>query len=86
MASVNIVKRVKIGNRWKFFAIPRNEKGTPNWKALPEGRYYLEWYLAGTLPRALVLSSTADVCPYSSKHRKARANVPRGAPDSSPLV
>jgi integrase/recombinase XerD len=52
VASVNIIKRIKIGNRWKFFAIPRNEKGSPNWKALPEGRYYLEWYLAGKRRRA----------------------------------
>ncbi len=47
MASVNIIKRIKVGNRWKFFAIPRNEKGAHDWQALPEGRYYLEWYLAG---------------------------------------
>jgi integrase/recombinase XerD len=52
VASVNIIKRVKVGNRWKFFAIPRTEKGSPNWKALPEGRYYLEWYLAGKRRRA----------------------------------
>jgi integrase/recombinase XerD len=43
VASVNIIKRVKVGNRWKFFAIPRNKKGAHDWKALPEGRYYLEW-------------------------------------------
>ncbi len=27
MASVNILKRIKVGGRWKFFAIPHTEKG-----------------------------------------------------------
>lgn len=52
MASVNIIKRVKVGGSWKFFAIPHTEKGGLDWKALPEGRYYLEWYLAGKRRRA----------------------------------
>jgi len=44
---VNIVKRIKIGERWKFVAIPRTPKGGPDWGAVPDGLYYIEWYLAG---------------------------------------
>ncbi len=47
MSRVNILKRVKIGARWKLLSIPRNDKGNPNWAALPEGRYFIEWYLGG---------------------------------------
>ena len=43
MSRVNILKRVKIGARWKLLSIPRNDKGNPNWAALPEGRYFIEW-------------------------------------------
>ena len=47
MSWVNILKRVKIGACWKLLSIPRNDKGNPNWAALPEGRYFIEWYLGG---------------------------------------
>jgi hypothetical protein len=47
VSRVNILKRVKIGARWKLLSIPRNDKGNPNWAALPEGRYFVEWYLGG---------------------------------------
>lgn len=47
MFHVNILKRIKIGERWKFAAIPKTPKGGPDWGALPDGLYYIEWYLAG---------------------------------------
>ena len=65
LSRVNILKRVKIGARWKLLSIPRNDKGNPNWAALPEGRYFIEWYLGGkrrrefggtTVAQALVLT------------------------------
>src|SRR5262245_60238409 len=48
MARVNILKRIKVDGRWKMVSIPRRE-GTDNydWKALPEGRYLIEWYERG---------------------------------------
>ena len=35
MSRVNIVKRIKIGGRWKMFSIPRNAKGNYDWNATP---------------------------------------------------
>ena len=56
MSRVNIVKRIKIGGRWKMFSIPRNAKGNYDWNAIADGRYYVEWYVGGTpscqVPRA----------------------------------
>ena len=46
MSRVNIVKRIKIGGRWKMFSIPRNAKGNYDWNAIADGRYYVEWYVA----------------------------------------
>ncbi len=40
MSRVNIVKRIKIGGRWKMFSIPRNAKGNYDWNAIADGRYY----------------------------------------------
>jgi hypothetical protein len=43
MARVNIVKQIKAGDRWVLKAIPRKKTGERDWKALPEGSYFLEW-------------------------------------------
>jgi hypothetical protein len=51
VSRVNIVKRIKIGGRWKMFSIPRNAKGNYDWNAIADGRYYVEWYVGGTRRR-----------------------------------
>ena len=51
MPRVNIIKRIKTGERWKMVSIPRNRHGRYNWKALPGGRYYVEWYENGKRKR-----------------------------------
>jgi hypothetical protein len=51
LSRVNIVKRIKIGGRWKMFSIPRNAKGNYDWNAIADGRYYVEWYAGGTRRR-----------------------------------
>ena len=55
MSRVNIVKRIKIGGRWKMFSIPRNAKGNYDWNAIADGRYYVEWYDWNALPEGLYL-------------------------------
>ena len=50
LSRVNIVKRIKIGGRWKMFSIPRNAKGNYDWNAIAHG-YYVEWYVGGTRRR-----------------------------------
>lgn len=51
MARVNVVKRIKVDGRWIMRSIPRRESGNWDWNALPEGRYYVEWYDGGTRKR-----------------------------------
>src|SRR5271165_4972927 len=51
LSRVNIVKRIKIGGRWKMFSIPRNAKGNYDWNAIADGRYHVEWYAGGTRRR-----------------------------------
>ena len=47
MARVNILKQIKYGDTWKLVAIPKDRHGRKNWKGLPEGRYFIEWYEGG---------------------------------------
>lgn len=70
MSHVNIVKKVKIGERWRLLAIPKTGKGNLDWGALPEGRYYIEWYLAGKRRRgpAGVTASEALEAQRRKKH------------------
>src|ERR1700745_49052 len=51
LSRVNIVKRIKIGGRWKMFSIPRNAKGNYDWNAIADGRYYVDGYVGGTRRR-----------------------------------
>jgi integrase/recombinase XerD len=68
VASVNILKRIRVGGRWKFFAIPHTEKGGLDWRALPDGRYYIEWYLAGKRRRTWAGHTVSQV--LESQRRK----------------
>lgn len=38
MPRVNILKQIKIDDRWKLVSIPRDDDGRYDWKGLPEGR------------------------------------------------
>ena len=69
MSRVNILKRVKIGARWKLLSIPRNDKGNPNWAALPEGRYFIEWYMGGKRHREFGGTTVAQA-PESQKRKR----------------
>ena len=60
MPRVNILKRIKIGDQWQMRSIPRNRKGKPDWKALPEGKYFIEWYEQGKRKRQAAGSTVAQ--------------------------
>ena len=47
MARFDIRKQVKVGGRWRLVSIPHDDHGRNNWKALPEGRYFIEWWERG---------------------------------------
>lgn len=61
MPHVNILKQVKVGDRWKLVSIPRDRHGRYNWKALPEGRYFIEWWERGKRKRQAAGGTAADV-------------------------
>ncbi len=60
MARVNILKQVKIGDHWKLVSIPHDHQGRYNWKALPEGRYFIEWWERGKRKRQAAGSTASD--------------------------
>jgi integrase len=51
MPRVNILKQIKVDERWKLVSVPRTEKGGYDWHALPEGRYFVEWWQQGKRKR-----------------------------------
>lgn len=60
MARLNILKQVKIGDRWKLVSIPRTEAGKYDWTALPEGRYFIEYHENGKRKRQAAGATAAD--------------------------
>lgn len=60
MAHVNLLKQIKVGDRWKIVAIPRTNKGGYDWQSLPEGRYYLDYYERGKRKRRVAGSTAAE--------------------------
>ncbi len=60
MARVNIVKRIKSDGRWVMRSVPKKPNGEWDWKTLPEGRYYVEWYDEGARRREQAGSTVAQ--------------------------
>jgi integrase len=60
MPHVNILKQFKIDGRWKLVSIPRDRKGRFNWKALPEGTYFIEWWEQGKRKRRSAGATASD--------------------------
>jgi integrase len=51
MPRVNILKQIKVDERWKLVSVPRTDKGGYDWNSLPEGRYFIEWWSGGRRKR-----------------------------------
>jgi hypothetical protein len=60
MARINIVKRIKSDGRWVMRSVPKKANGEWDWKSLPEGRYYVEWYEDGSRRREQAGSTVAQ--------------------------
>ena len=43
MAHVNLLKQFKTGTGWVMKSIPRKSNGQRDWRALPDGSYFIEW-------------------------------------------
>ena len=80
MSRVNIVKRIKSDGRWKMLSIPRNPKGNYDWNALPDGRYYVEWYMGGTRRRASAGVTTAQALEAQRRKRHELEGRKLGVP------
>src|SRR5262249_29564547 len=61
MARVNILKQIKVGDQWKLVSIPRKDDDKYDWKALPEGRYFIEWWERGKRRRTTGGQTTSEV-------------------------
>ena len=61
MPRVNILKQVRVGDHWKLVSIPKNRNGRNNWKSLPEGLYFIEWYERGKRKRQAGGVTVAEV-------------------------
>jgi integrase/recombinase XerD len=71
VAHVNILKQVKSGERWKLVAIPRKKSGDYDWSALPEGRYFVEWYERGKRKREAGGGTAAEAQEVARRRRHA---------------
>lgn len=60
MARVSLLKQIKVEGRWKVVAIPRKESGGYDWNALPEGRYYLDFWERGKRRKEAAGSTAAE--------------------------
>ena len=60
MPHVNVLKQIRVGKGWKLVSIPRNRHGGYDWRALPEGRYFIEWWERGKRKRQAAGATTAD--------------------------
>ncbi len=60
MSRVNILKQLKVDGRWKLVSIPRDRDGRYNWKALPDGRYFIEWWEHGKRKRRAAGATAAE--------------------------
>jgi integrase/recombinase XerD len=66
---VNILKQVKVSDRWRLVSIPRDRWGRNNWKSLPEGRYFIEWWEHGKRKRQAAGVTTAQALEAARRRR-----------------
>src|SRR4051812_29579237 len=78
MARVNILKQVKVGELWRLVAIPRNNKGDYDWGALPEGRYFVEWYERGKRKREAGGGTAAEAQEVARRRKHSLEGVALG--------
>ena len=90
MAHVNLLKQIKIEDRWVLGSIPKKSNGQRDWGALPDGSYFIEWREKGRrrrLPAGATVAQALEV--QRRKHAELEALafgiiVPRPRPDDLP--
>src|SRR5260370_37737082 len=64
MAHVNLLKQIKIDDRWVLRSIPKKSNGQRDWSALPDGSYFIEWREKGRrrrLPAGATVAQALEV-------------------------
>jgi integrase/recombinase XerD len=69
MSRVNILKQVRVDQRWKLVSIPRDAEGRPQWKSLPEGLYFIEWRENGKRRRESAGATVADALEVARRRK-----------------
>ena len=81
MPHVNILKQIKVDGQWKLVSILRDEHGRADWKALPEGRYFIEWRVHGKKKRQVAGATAAEALEAARRRKhilEGRALDPEG--------
>ena len=74
MAHVNLLKQVKIDDRWVLRSIPKKANGQRDWSALPDGSYFIEFREKGKrrrLPAGATVAQALEV--QRRKHAELEA-------------
>jgi integrase len=70
LGRVNVLKQIKSSDgKWRLVAIPKNAKGGFDWGALPDGRYYIEWYERGRRRRGAAGTTVSDALEAARRKR-----------------
>ena len=90
MAHVNLLKQVKIDDRWLLRSIPKKANGQRDWSALPDGNYFIEFREKGKrrrLPAGATVAQALEVQRRKQAELEAIAFgiiVPRPRPEDLP--
>jgi len=57
------LKKIKVDGRWVLRSIPKKANGNWDWGAVPDGRYFIEWYENGQRRR----EAAATTCRAGNK-------------------
>jgi integrase len=68
---VNILKQIKVDEHWKLVSVPRTDKGGYDWNALPEGRYFVEWWVGGKRKREAGGGTAAEAQEVARRRKHA---------------
>ena len=85
MAHVNLLKQVKIDDRWVLRSIPKKANGQRDWSALPEGSYFIEFREKGKRRRLPAGATVAQVVRLG-RGTESVTLVPTNWPPSSRLA
>jgi integrase/recombinase XerD len=81
---VNLLKQIKADGVWVLRSIPRKASGGYDWSALPDGRYFIEWYEAGKRRRETAGLTVAQAQEAQRRKRHELEGRKLGVPGYGP--